>query len=421
MIIKKYEAETEEDAIKQARDELGKDAVVMNIKTTKPKGFLKFMRKSVVEVTAAVDENPKSKEPKTGGVPFHSAPVRDREQEVSAIEKKLNSLQELLEAQMMGNAKNAALVKEEAQTNSEHISQIPLSDPEEIKTEENEVPAPWDMQSDGKVSKASEPSRLSSCMNLIYSQLLNNEVDEKYINDLTSELNSSIRKDAQVDQILGAVYQKIVLKLGAPETIELTPGKTKYVFFVGPTGVGKTTTIAKIASELKINQGADVALLTADTYRIAAVDQLRTYANILGIPLSIVYSASEISDMKAELDKHDVVLIDTAGRSDKSMEQINDIKMMLRTIPDEHKETYLVLSATTKYRDLVRTASVYRELTDIRLIFTKLDETSTIGSIYNIRLLTGAPLSYTTFGQNVPNDIGKADAQDIAKQLLSGA
>lgn len=399
MIIKKYEAETETDAITKAKDDLGSNAVVMNIKTTKPKGFLKFLRKPVVEVTAAIDESTDRAErrPAAPVMPVSPAPAKDKESDVSAIEKKLNSLQELLEAQV----------------NS--ISATPAKEQDTPTAKESEMPA---QVSDRQSAKDAEPSRLNACMQLIYRQLLNNEVDEKYINDLTGELSASIRKEAQVDQILAAVYQKIVLKLGTPETITVTPGKTKYVFFVGPTGVGKTTTIAKIASDLKLNQGADVALLTADTYRIAAVEQLRTYANILGIPLSIVYSASEISDMKAELDKHDVVLIDTAGRSDKNKDQINDLKMMLKTIPDDHKETYLVLSATTKYRDLIRTANVYSDLTSIRLIFTKLDETGTIGNIYNIRLLTGAPLSYTTFGQNVPDDFKKADTQEIAKQLL---
>ena len=134
----------------------------------------------------------------------------------------------------------------------------------------------------------------------------------------------------------------------------------------------------------------------------------------------MVYSAAEITDMKTELDKHEVVLIDTAGRSDKNADQINDLKMMLRTIPEDNKETYLVLSATTKEKDLIRIADVYKEIADIRLIFTKLDETETQGSIYNIRMHTGAPLSYMTFGQNVPDDIETANAQNIAKQLLSG-
>ena len=161
-----------------------------------------------------------------------------------------------------------------------------------------------------------------------------------------------------------------------------------------------------------------MGLLTADTYRIAAVEQLRTYANILGIPLSVVYSASEIEEARKELDRYEVVLVDTAGRSDKNKEQIAELKRLLNAIPDEDREVYLVLSATTKYNDLTRITDVYKNVARYKLIFTKVDETGTIGNIYNILMYTGADLSYMTFGQNVPDDIGAADTQAIAKQLL---
>ena len=255
-------------------------------------------------------------------------------------------------------------------------------------------------------------------MQLIHRQLINNEVDEKYVNEITSEIESTIKKDAQLDRILGAVYQKLVLKLGQPSLVDITPGKTKYVFFLGPTGVGKTTTIAKIASSFKLKEKRSVGLLTADTYRIAAVEQLRTYANILGIPLSVVYSASEIEEARKELDRYEVVLVDTAGRSDKNKEQIAELKRLLNAIPEEDREVYLVLSATTKYNDLIRITDVYKNVARYKLIFTKVDETGTIGNIYNILMYTGADLSYMTFGQNVPDDIGAADTQAIAKQLL---
>ena len=113
-----------------------------------------------------------------------------------------------------------------------------------------------------------------------------------------------------------------------------------------------------------------------------------------------------------------MVLVDTAGRSDKNKEQIAELKRLLNAIPDEDREVYLVLSATTKYNDLTRITDVYKNVARYKLIFTKVDETGTIGNIYNILMYTGADLSYMTFGQNVPDDIGAADTQAIAKQLL---
>ena len=418
MIIKKFKAETEKDAILLAKEELGGDAVVMNIKTATPKGFFKFLRKPYVEVTAAIDENIESK-PKTepvteGAVPKPALkPVPPVANEVSAIEKKLNDLQGLLEKQLndskIKEIRDGSKAAEAVVKPSEIIGDFSDSLEADAHAEASQA----DKNQDKKESK------LNACMQLIYKQLLSNEVDEKYVNEITGEIENSIKKDAQLDRILGAVYQKLVLKLGQPSLIEAAPGKTKYVFFLGPTGVGKTTTIAKIASSFKIKEKRSIGLLTADTYRIAAVEQLRTYANILGIPLSVVYSASEIQEARKDLDRYEIVLVDTAGRSDKNVEQIDELKRLISAVPKEDREVYLVLSATTKYGDLMRIAETYKEVADYKLIFTKVDETGTIGNIYNILMQTGASLSYVTFGQNVPDDISAADTQAIAKQLLS--
>ena len=250
--------------------------------------------------------------------------------------------------------------------------------------------------------------------------MVTNEVDEQYANQIIGDIEGKLKKDAPVDQVLSSVYQKIILKLGRPMTIEAQEGKRKFIFFIGSTGVGKTTTIAKIASNLKMKQKLKVALVTADTYRIAAVEQLRTYANILDLPLDIIYSEEELQDVIEKFSDYDIVLVDTAGRSHKNREQRDDLERLICKIPEEEREVYLVLSATTKYRDLIRITEVYSEITNYRLIFTKLDETGSIGNIFNIRMLTGAPLSYAAFGQNVPDDIEQINPQSIAKQILGG-
>ena len=395
MIIKKFQANTETEAIMLAKEELGKDAIVMNIKTISPKGIYKLFRKSTVEITAAVDDinlqasgirgvvaekNPYRINPNILYENYEESKIESgRLQDTSAIEKKLNDLQNLLEKQL--NEKRVEDIVEE---------------------------------------KSKEEYKNMAFIQLIYNQLIHNEVDEKYVNQILSEIESKLKKDATIDNILANIYQKIILKLGQPQTIQLEANKLKFIFFVGPTGVGKTTTIAKIASNLKLNKNAKVALLTSDTYRIAAVEQLRTYANILAIPMKVVYSEDEIKLAQEEFKDYDAVLIDTAGRSHKSIEQRDDIERLILSVDEKDRETYLVLSATTKYRDLVRITESYSKMTNYKLIFTKLDETSSVGNIFNIRMLTNAELSYTTWGQNVPDDIEKIDTQDTAKQLLGG-
>jgi flagellar biosynthesis protein FlhF len=401
VIIKKFQANTETEAIMLAKEELGKDAIVMNIKTISPKGIYKLFRKSVVEITAAIDENITYRNDRGKPTPavaparktifadviYDEEPSSNQQRQTvntsdttpSAIEAKLNNLQSLLEKQI--NEKQGA-DKEEA--------------------------------------KAMETNKNLACIQLIYNQLVNNEVDEKYANQIITEIEGNLKKDASMDNILASIYQKIILKLGQPKTIELTGKTPKFIFFIGPTGVGKTTTIAKIASKFKVNQKAKVAFLTADTYRIAAVEQLRTYANILGIPMKVIYSEDEMLQAREEYADYDMIFVDTAGRSHRSKDQRDDIELLINTIPEEEREVYLVLSATTKYRDLVKITEAYSEIIHYNLIFTKLDETGTIGNLFNIRMLTEAPLSYATFGQNVPDDIARVDAQSIAKQLLRG-
>ncbi len=383
-----------------AKEELGKDAIVMNIKTISPKGIYKLFRKSVVEITAAVDENITYKSDKSKPVPA-PVPVRkpifpdviyDEPEEFhlsklgeglgtapSAIEAKLNNLQSLLEKQMG-----------------------------EKQTPEKEE------------QKSVETNKNLACIQLIYNQLISNEVDEKYANQIIAEIEGTLKKDSSMDNILASIYQKIILKLGQPKMIEIIGKTPKFVFFIGPTGVGKTTTIAKIASKFKVNEKAKIAFLTADTYRIAAVEQLRTYANILGIPMRVIYSEEEMLQAKEEFSDFDIIFVDTAGRSHRNKEQRDDIENLINSIPEDEREIYLVLSATTKYRDLVKITEAYSEILHYNLIFTKLDETGTIGNLFNIRMLTEAPLSYATFGQNVPDDIARVDAQNIAKQLLRG-
>lgn len=405
MIIKKFQAETEKEAILMAKEELGKDAIVTNIKTIKPKGIYKFFRPSQVEITAAVDDTVNFEEDsllssfqklitENSNKQIESQKSRvidkqtDKDENVfvdvkstysSEIEKRLDNLQNLIEKQ----------IKPTREKSTQSL--------EEEKANENEY------------------------IKLIYKQMLINEVDEKFANQIINEIEGTIQKGASVDNVLTSIYQKIVLKLGQPETIELGEKNTKFVFFIGPTGVGKTTTIAKIASGFKMNKNTKMALVTSDTYRIAAVEQLRIYANILGVPLKVIYSAEEMSQSKEEFEDYDIVLIDTAGRSHKNTEQKDDLEALLSTIDDSMKEIYLVLSATTKYKDLVRITETYSTIANYRIIFTKLDETICMGNILNVKMMTGAPLSYAAWGQNVPNDIGRLDAQFVAKKLLGGS
>lgn len=414
MIVKKFLASTEEEAVLLAKAELGDNVTIMNTKKIEPHGFSRFFKKTSVEITAAVDDN--IREEKKEDIPDFSklqqaiqqsqpAPDSKAAKKEADIEQLIRAKQVILDDEDESvQRENDRVDIEQRLTNLQDLLEKQLNTKREEEKEEKE-----------KVVDQKQ-----AYLDLIRKQLIDSEVEACYVEQIIEEIEGSLTNNTTLDNILANVYQKIVLKIGTPHLIDLRTKRTKYIFFIGPTGVGKTTTIAKIASTMKISKKTKVALITSDTYRIAAIEQLKTYANILGVPLKVIYSPEEMEKAKEELSDFDLVLVDTAGRSHNNHEQQEDIGNILRTIPEGEREVFLVLSATTKYRDLVNISKSYSEICKYNLIFTKLDETDTVGNIFNIHILTGAPLSYTTWGQNVPDDIGKIDAQKIAKQLLGG-
>ncbi len=392
MIIKKFQGKTEIEAIEAAKKEMGPNVVVMNVKNVKKKGFAKllFFKPNLVEATVAMEEEsekpvPRKVEPRDFSadiIPEEVYPARratDNGHSEKVIEEKLESLHTLIEQQ---------LSKE--------------SEEEEEREEEAD---------DDKVV----------FLKLIYNTLIDNEVDEKYANQLLAEIDKINKPNATIDFILANIYQKMILKFGQPKIIVPAAENPKVIFFVGPTGVGKTTTIAKIASKFCVNDKMKVALLTTDTYRIAAAEQLRTYANILDVPFRVIYSTEEIDTAIEDFKAYDYILVDTAGHSHHNETQKNNMSHYIHSVKEDiEKEVYLVVSATTKYRDLLSIADTYTEMTDYKLIFTKLDETTTLGNLLNLKLHTGADLSYVTCGQNVPDDMEQFNPQATVKQLLGG-
>lgn len=420
MIIKKYIGRTEEEAISLAKADLGAGISIMNTKEVNPHGIFKFFKKPSFEVTAAIDEIHKKEENtviKKEEVPDFSklqqalnenqfAPAPDSK----AAQKEAERERLLKSSQILGDEPEKDTDKEDSSGIEQKLNTLQdLLEKQMILNREEE-----------KDEKERVVDKNQAYLDLIRKQLMQNEVEESYVNQIIEEIEGTLGHNSTLDNILAGVYQKIVLKIGSPHLIDLKTKCTKYIFFIGPTGVGKTTTIAKIASMMKLANKSNVALVTSDTYRIAAVEQLKVYANILGIPLNVVYAAEELAKLREEQNGYDLVLVDTAGRSHNNEKQKEDLVRLLKTVPENEREIFLVLSATTKYQDLVRITSIYSEICKYNLIFTKLDETDKTGNIFNIHILTGAPLSYVTEGQNVPNDISKIDAQKIAKQLLGG-
>ncbi len=418
MIIKKYVGKTESEATEDAKKELGQNIVVMNVRPVKKSGFFSIFQSQKIEVTVALEEETekapiaRTYTPDKNTRPVPRNPLVDVSQsdvlrepikinkspdiidDSSAIEEKLDNLSSLLEK----NIKNT------------------VRDDEDVPVDEDRY------QNATRNQKSDISEENLSFIKLLYNTLIENEVDEIYVNQLTDEVEKITKPGMSFDFALANVYQKMVLKFGKAEPIEDIDGNgPRAEIFIGPTGVGKTTTIAKLASELSVTLRKKVALLTVDTYRIAAAEQLRTYASILEIPFRVIYSVEEMKQAAEDFKNYDYIMVDTAGHSQHNDELKTDIENYIRTLEDIMDcENFLVLSATTKYRDLIDIADSYSELVAYKLIFTKMDETGAKGNLYNVRMHTGAPIGYITNGQNVPDDIAVFDAQRIVKNLLGG-
>jgi flagellar biosynthesis protein FlhF len=199
--------------------------------------------------------------------------------------------------------------------------------------------------------------------------------------------------------------------------IRVTPGQRRIVALVGPTGVGKTTTIAKLAAHYRLKEKRRVGLITVDTYRVAAVEQLRTYADIIDLPMQVVSTPREMREATRQLDGLDLVLMDTAGRSPRDEIKIQELKAFLTEAGAD--EVHLVLSSGAGARTLVETAGRFAAVGTTSLILTKLDEATGLGNLLPLVRSSKLPVSYLTNGQNVPDDIETADCRRLARLILA--
>ncbi|NLM43541.1 MAG: DEAD/DEAH box helicase family protein [Clostridiales bacterium] len=265
-----------------------------------------------------------------------------------------------------------------------------------------------------KVIKADEINLSDICREYI-NRLRNEEVDEAIIEKIIKKIEK-LTMDLQnnEDFVRNLIYNLLSDYITVEEDLENQ--KNKVLVFAGPTGVGKTTTMAKLAALYSLTLNKKVGFITSDTYRIAAVEQLKTYSDIIGIPLTVIYSPQEFKDAVENYRDKDIIMVDTAGRSHNDKYHLMELKHLLNS--DTEIQVYLVISAGTKMKDCYEILDSYDFLEDYRLLFTKLDETSTHGIIINTSFFTKKPLSYFTYGQNVPDDIEKANKSKIINSLL---
>jgi len=422
MKLKKFEAATEKEAVDKVKKQLGADALIMNIKKVQGRGVFGFLKKPMVQVTAAYDIVASEKISYKN--PAIEAIMAEAKEETEAVGQEIKEAKEAPKGanKSKGKGKDTKL-DDEMSENKKALEKV-LTDKKIADQQEKIKNLESSLSAMAKKLQASEyltdASRVydNSILQIFYEALSAQGVLDSIAREILDGVQNSYGNEIlDISFVAGKVYARIIEILGYSSPVTAQPDKTKFVFFMGPTGVGKTTTIAKLASKLVLEQNVKVGLITADTYRIAAVEQLKVYAEILSLDIEVAYSVEDFKNsVKIMEASKNVVFIDTAGRSHKNSENLTELKGLINSASESEK--FLVLSATTKYEDLISIAGTFEDISDFRMILTKFDETMRFGSILNICYTTKRQISYITTGQNVPDDIEQMKPEKIAKALL---
>lgn len=427
------------EALRMVKAELGPDAMILSTKKEKTGGILGFFSKQAYRVTAAIDPARKPAPPQSIPAAYREAPVRERtareEMESSMLAPLARELKDLREkvdalARREEEARKDEISVDGERSSSTHdgginLKNIPRSDLEEIKklllatlTKSQEGSARTvEWPSVGENSPSEEPSgeELLPEDSPLAVELARNGVSTDLIRKIIDTLNTlPPQSDNQsINGRLGETLGRLIKFAGAPRLKKNSP---RIIALVGPTGVGKTTTTAKLAAMYALNRGNKVALITMDIFRVGAVEQLKTYSRIMGIPLEV---ASTPKELEKAVEKHsacDLIFIDTAGRSHKDKEKLDEMKSFL-----EHKipvEVYLCLSATTKDRELEEILHRFSIFQISKVVFTKIDESESLGNMVNLLMKDNLSIAYFTTGQRVPEDIEVATSAKLADMIL---
>ncbi|MGI6606258.1 MAG: flagellar biosynthesis protein FlhF [Peptococcia bacterium] len=373
MRVKRIVALNMQEAMEKIKAELGNDAVILHTRYFKEGGFLGLFRKNYVEVTAAVEDSQ-------------------------------NEIPENLETAVAISGKDPA----ESGKNSNNDVNTELTEMRNMMKEMSSM-----LESIGQ-------PRFPKIGQSLYQRLKKWDIEEKIAQSIVkSTIDEYAKSPLQTPEELNKIFFACLLKPIKKMKFIPAPNKrenSRILAFIGPTGVGKTTTIAKLAAMSAVIERKKVSLITVDTYRIAAVEQLKTVGEIMNVPVKVIFTPENLHQTLNDMNDQEMIYIDTAGRSHRNETQVEELKTYLEN--SQADDIFLVLSSTSKYQDLVDILETYQDINITSLIFTKLDETSNYGSIYNIACNEKYPISYFTIGQNIPDDIEIADPIKLVQLLI---
>lgn len=465
---KTYRAETMKEARLKVKMDLGEQAKILETRRVKEGGFFGFMAETIVEVDACAptSSNGTARKKTNGGVsPKRNGKrrtqrnngkvksnTRKRDEARSTDEGFERSVDEPLEPNVSPRQQATNLIREResgssstgethtynrpapntsesnAKTENETIDQ---ENDKEVSTEKltrvlentdrltekiDELASALDDQDDSiETGGENYPGELSS----VYRDLLNEGIEAEFARDLIARSRRQLEANEIDDRetVFETIKNEMSQDINIANPIQVDDDDPLLLPFVGPTGVGKTTTMAKLAAHFSVEEGQSVSFITFDTYRLAAVEQLRCYADILQVPVEAVMSEEEFEETLEEFRaESDIVFIDTAGRSQFDTDKISELESMIKT--DESVITHLVVDATSRADDLNSVLEGFDPIGYDRVVVTKLDETKHYGTLLNLARSTEAPIGYLTNGQDVPDDLERFNSDEIADLIV---
>jgi flagellar biosynthesis protein FlhF len=400
MRLKTYQAPSIAEALSDVKRELGRDAVIVHTRSFKRGRWFGLLgRRPTWEVTAAPDLNVVPRPGGALGASLGELVVDERSPAASETEGKgaIDRSVQPAQATLTGPA------------------------PAPVDGQLAEIQRMLSSLMDREAKEGRLPNVLREYRDLLCAQDVDEEIADELISNLQMELTG--QELGNRDGVRRALRQRIAARLPRVTPTEScesdAPRRGRIVALVGPTGVGKTTTVAKLAANLKLKENKRVGLITMDTYRIAAVDQLRTYAEIIEVPLRTVLTPEEMRQTVEAMEGMDAILIDTVGRSQNDPMRLGQLRAFLEAAgPDE---VHLVVSSTINRRCVTQVVKRFAPLGVNRLILTKLDEAEVFGTALNASYHAGVPLSWVSTGQEVPDDLAPADPQDLALRIVGEA
>lgn len=409
MQIKKYLAETLKEASQKMKDELGDEAVVLSTRIIDSDP--RFGNKRMFEITAGLEEEyerieemkpkPQAAEKPEPARPKPIKPMAEKEpdfaEELKKLTEKIYAAKGKIQPAQGGKTAAAPSAKKEPAPLKKEAPQVK-------KEAKPQPPAERDMDLERELKEVVET-------------LYFREVQKKIIVTIVDQMKKYtgfLHRTNMDSYVMSSIASMI-----PTGTFEVPKSnQSKVIALVGPTGVGKTTCIAKLAIISKILHNLDVGLISIDTYRLGAIDQLKIFSEVSNIDLLVAYTPDEIPKLLQSFKKKDVVFIDTAGRSQNNLESLKKTRLFLDAA--NVTETFLVLNATAGSKNLIDVMEKYKVLNYGSLIFTKIDEAAAYGNILNAVTGYNVPVKFLTNGQTIPDDIIAADPDFIAKLVYTG-